>query len=123
MISTFIQGPPGTRYEVFASRRPGRATAWIGRVEERVEGGGCSLFRCQHRHAAEQEAYDCAAGQGKIIAGKAIAEWTAIGGELSTLAESVAGFFAELGVTEVEWSDDNGTVWRRLDTATGQVTP
>jgi|SRR5271155_5006019 len=122
MTSTIIQGPPGTRYEVIASRRPGRATAWIGRVDERVEGGGCELWRCTHRHASEQEAYDCAFEQGTTIAGRALAEWSVIDGSMHTLAADVATFFAGMGVTEIEWTDDDGTVHRTLDTATGVIT-
>jgi hypothetical protein len=122
MTSTFIQGPPGTRYEVIASRRPGRATAWIGRVDERVEGGGCELWRCTHRHASEQEAYDCAVAEGSVIAGRALAEWQAVGGSMQSLASSVAGFFAGLGVDRIEWADDDGIVERTLDTATGVIT-
>lgn len=65
-----IAGPPGIRYEASWGRRPPRKSTswWAGVVHERADGGGMELWHCEHRHATEREALDCAVNWAKTKA-------------------------------------------------------
>lgn len=65
---TFIQGPPGIRYEATWGRKRSKAATFIGRVYEQVDGGGMQLWACDHKHATRAEAHACAETEATAMA-------------------------------------------------------
>jgi hypothetical protein len=95
-----VPGPPGIRYEATWGRKTVKSKTFIGRVYERVEGGGMQLWACDHKHLSQAEALDCAVAQAKVIAAQALADYRPP--DVRALRDAVA---QEFGGMPVEFRD------------------
>jgi hypothetical protein len=95
-----IPGPPGIRYEATPGRKTPRSTTFIGRVYERVDGGGMQLWACDHKHPDQVQARDCAVAEANAIAARALADYRPP--DIQALRDAVA---QEFGGTSAEFRD------------------
>jgi hypothetical protein len=70
-----VQGPPGIAYEAAWGRKSVRSPTFIGRVYERVSGGGVELWHCDHKHPGRAEAEACALAEAREIAARELAAY------------------------------------------------
>ncbi len=85
-----IAGLPGIRYEACWGRKTLKAATFIGRVYERVEGGGMELWHCDHQHPSKAAAQDCALDWAQQYAARQQATAADPAADLAAMRESIA---------------------------------
>jgi hypothetical protein len=85
-----IAGLPGIRYEACWGRKTLKATTFIGRAYEWVEGGGMELWHCDHKHPDKAAAQNCARQWAEEYAARQQATAPDPAADLAAMRESIA---------------------------------
>ncbi len=93
-----VPGVPGLEYEVTWGRKTIRSATFIGRVYERVDGGGIQLWACDHKHPDQASAQDCALGQALALAERGLDAFRGPG-DIQVLRDALASACPGMTIT------------------------